>query len=443
MKKRKGKGSRIKGDLPKQLGWLAPGLGVKRWFVPIILGITLIAVGLAILFLDIYRKAPDTWWLPVLSAASLREFSRPVRVILFGLLGVALILWGVSGLNRSLLAPYMRKGRPMLDDLTQHRRLERGPKIVAVGGGHGLSVLLRGLKNHTYNLTAVVTVADDGGSSGRIRRSSGMLPPGDIRNCLAALASDETLLTQLFQYRFSSADIGLEGHSFGNLFIYALSEIMGSFEEAVAESGRVLAVHGRVLPATLHDVKLVADVALPFAVSEVRVEGESKIPKFPGKVNRIWLEPNAPPAYPQVIQALLGADLIVMGPGSLFTSLLPNLLVPDIAAAVRASRALKIYVCNITTQPGETDGFTCGDHIQAIGDHAGEGLFDIIVVNSQQDGNLPEGYQWVVVDEEMESQYPLYQADLVNSDYLTSHDGEKLSKVLMDLLQERTGPLVE
>jgi uncharacterized cofD-like protein len=443
MKKRKGKGSRIKGDLPKQLGWLAPGLGVKRWFIPIILGITLIAVGLAILFLDIYRNAPDTWWLPVLSAASLREFSRPVRVILFGLIGVALILWGVSGLNRSLLAPYLRKGRPMLDDLTQHRRLERGPKIVAVGGGHGLSVLLRGLKNHTYNLTAVVTVADDGGSSGRIRRSSGMLPPGDIRNCLAALASDETLLTQLFQYRFSSADIGLEGHSFGNLFIYALSEIMGSFEEAVAESGRVLAVHGRVLPATLLDVKLVADVALPYAVSEVRVEGESKIPKFPGKVNRVWLEPNAPPAYPQVIQALLGADLIVMGPGSLFTSLLPNLLVPDIAAAVRASRALKIYVCNITTQPGETDGFTCGDHIQAIGDHVGEGLFDIIVVNAKQDGNLPEGYQWVVVDEEIESQYPLYQADLVNSDYLTSHDGEKLSKVLMDLLQERTGPLVE
>jgi uncharacterized cofD-like protein len=443
MKKKKGKSSKIKGDLPKQLGWLAPGLGVKRWFIPIILGITLIAVGLAILFLDIYRNAPDTWWLPVISAASLRVFSRPVRVLLFGLIGIAAILWGVRGLNRSLLAPYMRKGRPMLNDLTQHRKLERAPKIVAVGGGHGLSVLLSGLKNYTYNLTAVVTVADDGGSSGRIRSSSGMLPPGDIRNCLAALASDETLLTQLFQYRFSSGGIGLEGHSFGNLFIYALSEIMGSFEEAVAESGRVLAVHGRVLPATLYDVKLVADVALPFAVSEVRVEGESKIPKFPGKVNRVWLEPNAPSAYPQVIQALLGADLIVLGPGSLFTSVLPNLLVPDIAAAVRASRALKIYVCNVTTQPGETDGFTCEDHIHAIVDHGGEGLFDIIVVNSKQEGNLPEGYQWVTVNEEVESQYPLYQADLVNSEYLTSHDREKLSKVLMDLLQDRTGPLVE
>jgi uncharacterized cofD-like protein len=443
MKRKKRKDLKIKKDLPKQLGWLAPGLGVKRWFILIILGVSFIAVGLGIFFLDIYRNAPDTWWLPIISAASLRVFSRPVRIILFGLLGIALILWGVGGLNRSLMAPYVKRGRPVLDDLTQRRRLERGPKIVAVGGGHGLAVLLRGLKNHTYNLTAVVTVADDGGSSGKIRRSSGMLPPGDIRNCLSALASDETLLTQLFQYRFSSGDIGLEGHSFGNLFIYALSEIMGSFEEAVAESGRVLAVHGRVLPATLHDVKLLADVALPFETSEVRVEGESTIPKIPGKVSRIWLEPSAPPAYPQVIRALLGADLIVIGPGSLYTSLLPNLLVPDIAAAMRASRALKIYVCNITTQPGETDCYSCGDHIQALVDHVGEGVFDIIVVNTKQEGNLPEGYQWVTVNEDLESQYPLYQADLVSSVYLTSHDGEKLSKVLIDLLQERTGPLVE
>lgn len=443
MRKRKGSFLKLRGDLTRQLGWLAPGLGVKRWFIPIILGISLIAVGLAVIFLDIYRNAPETWWLPILSAASLRVFSRPVRAVIFGLLGVALILWGVYGINRSLWAPYLKKGRPMLGDLTQRRRLERGPKIVTLGGGHGLSVLLRGLKNYTSNLTAVVTVADDGGSSGRIRLASGMLPPGDIRNCLAALASDETLLTQLFQYRFSGSDMGLEGHSFGNLFIYALSEIMGSFEEAVAESGRVLAVHGRVLPATLHNVRLVADVALPFTVSEVRVEGESKIPGFPGKVNRVWLEPTAPPAYPQAIQALLAAELIVMGPGSLFTSLLPTLLVPDVAAAVKASRALKIFVCNLTSQPGETDGLSCANHIQMISDHVGEGLFDIIVVNSNQDGNLPEGVDWVMLDEDLNSQYPVYMADLVDREHPTRHDGEKLSKVLMDLLQERTGPLVE
>ena len=442
-KRRKSKVSRPKGELFKQLGWLAPGLGVKRWLAPILLGTSLIGVGLAVVFLDIYRNAPETWWLPVLSAASLRVFSRPVRALIFGLLGIALILWGVGGLNRSLLAPYRRPGHPVLDELTLHRKLERGPKIVALGGGHGLSVLLRGLKNFTYNLTAVVTVADDGGSSGRLRRSLGMLPPGDIRNCLAALSNDETLLSQLFQYRFPSGESGLEGHSFGNLFIFALSEIMGSFEEAVAESGRVLSVHGRVLPATLHDVRLVADVALPFAVSEVRVEGESHIPEFPGKVSRIWLEPNNPPAYPQVIQALLGADLIVMGPGSLFTSVLPNLLVPDIGAAVRASRALKIFVCNLTTQPGETDGFTCEDHVRVILDHVGEGLFDLIVVNSSQEALLPENHEWVRVEEELDNQYALYRADLVDVEQPSRHNGEKLSKVLMDLLQERTGPLVE
>jgi len=173
------------------------------------------------------------------------------------------------------------------------------------------------------------------------------------------------------------------------------------------------------------------------------VEGESHIPDFPGKVNRVWLDPNTPPAYPQVIQALLGADLIVIGPGSLFTSVLPNLLVPDIAAAVRASRALKIFVCNLTTQPGETDGFSCEDHIQAIIDHVGEGIFDIIVVNSNQEGNLPEGDEWVLVDEGLDNQYPLYQANLVDIEHPSRHNREKLSKVLMDLLQERTGPLVE
>lgn len=443
MKKRKVKVSRPKGKLYQRLGWLAPGLGVKRWLALILLGTTLIGVGLAVILLDIYRTAPDTWWLPILSAASLRVFIRPVRALIFGILGVVLIVIGIRGLNRSLLAPYLKPGRPVLGDLTLHRRRERGPKIVALGGGHGLSILLRGLKNYTYNLTAVVTVADDGGSSGRLRRTLGILPPGDIRNCLAAMSNDETLLSRLFQFRFPGGESGLEGHSFGNLFIYGLSEIMGSFEEAVAESGRVLAVNGRVLPATLHDVRLVADVALPFAVNEVRVEGESQIPEFPGKVNRVWLEPNAPPAYPQVVQALLGADLIVVGPGSLFTSILPNLLVPDIAAAIRASRALKIYVCNLTTQPGETDGFSCEDHLRVIQDHVGEGLFDIIVVNSCCEGALPEGYAWVNIEDEQDEQYPIYKADLIDRENPSRHDGEKLARVLMDLLQERTGPLVE
>lgn len=425
------------------LRWLVPGLGVKRWLVLILLGTTLLGVGLAILALEVYRKAPETWWLPILSVASLRVLSRPLRALIFGGLGVGLVAVGIWGINRSLMAPYRRTGKPVLDELTDHRRKEKGPRIVTIGGGHGLATLLRGLKSYSYNITAVVTVADDGGSSGRIRRTQGIPPPGDIRNCLAALASDEALMSQLFQYRFSDGNTELDGHPFGNLFISALSEITGSFEEAVVESGKVLAVHGRVLPATLHDVRLVADVQLPHSVSEVRVEGESTIPKFPGDVQRVWLEPNNPAAYPQVLQAILAAELIVIGPGSLFTSIVPNLLVPDIAAAIQASRALKIYVCNVATQQGETEGYSCEDHVKVLTDHVGATIFDIMVVNSQYEGQLPAGIEWVKMQPDTESEYPIYKADLVDQVQPWRHDSSKLARVIIDLYQERTGPLVE
>jgi uncharacterized cofD-like protein len=429
--------------LSHPLRWLVPGLGVKRWIVLILFGTTLLGVGLAVLLLEVYRTAPDTWWLPILSIASLRILSRPLRVLIFGGLGTGLILVGIWGINRSLLAPFRRSGKPMLDELTDHRRKERGPRIVTIGGGHGLATLLRGLKNYSYNITAVVTVADDGGSSGRIRRTQGIPPPGDIRNCLAALSTDEALMTQLFQYRFSDSNPELDGHPFGNLFISALSEITGSFEEAVVESGRVLAVHGRVLPATLHDVRLVADMQLPHSNGEVRIEGESTIPKFPGDVQRVWLEPSNPAAYPQVIQAILASELIVIGPGSLFTSVLPNLLVPDIVAAIQASRALKIYVCNVATQPGETEGYCCEDHIKVLTDHVGGAIFDIIVINNQFEGKLPPGTDWVKTVPENESEYPIYRADLVDEDQPWRHDSTKLAKAIINLYQERTGPLVE
>jgi hypothetical protein len=220
----------------------------------VLLGVTLLGVGLAILILDVYRTAPDTWWLPIISTASLRFLPRLIRALIFGGLGIALIIGGLWGVNRSLLAPFLKPGRKVVDALAGHRKRERGPHIVVLGGGHGLANLLRGLKDHSNNITAIVTVADDGGSSGRLRKSLGILPPGDIRNCLAALSNDEAMLTQLFQYRFANGSSGLDGHSFGNLFISALSEITGSFEEAVAESGRVLSVSGRVLPSTLHNV---------------------------------------------------------------------------------------------------------------------------------------------------------------------------------------------
>lgn len=429
--------------LARPLRWLVPGLGVKRWLIPILLGTTLLGVGFGVLILDVYRNAPETWWLPLLSAASLRSLDRPLRALIFGAIGTALVLGGMYGLSHSITAPFRRPGRFLLDELAGHRRRDRGPRIVAIGGGHGLATLLRGLKEYSYNITAVVTVADDGGSSGRLRRTLGILPPGDIRNCLAALSSDEALMGQLFQYRFADDEDGLKGHSFGNLFITALAEITGSFEEAVAESGRVLAVHGTVLPATLRDVKLVADVLLPHLSSEVRVEGESHIPKFPGNVRRVWLEPSNPPAYPQVIQAILSADLIVVGPGSLYTSLLPNLLVPDLAAAIRSSRALKIMVCNVASEPGETEGYTCGDHLRAIDEHLGHGLFDLVVSNNCFEGNLPDGVQWVFTDIDLETDFAIYQADLVDQEKPWRHDAEKLARVLIDLYQERTGPLVE
>jgi uncharacterized cofD-like protein len=245
----------------------------------------------------------------------------------------------------------------------------------------------------------------------------------------------------LFQYRFSGAP-ELDGHSFGNLFITALTDLTGSFEEAVAESGRALSVSGRVLPSTLHSVRLLADMRLPHTINEVRVEGESKIPDMAGRVRRVWLEPNNPPAFPPALQALLKADLIVVGPGSVYTSLLPNLLVPEIQAALRASRAVKIYVCNISTQAGETDLYTCHDHLRALEEHAGEDLFDVVLCNSRYDGNLITG-QWVRLDERSRGDPRLHRADLLDPEVPWRHNSSKLASVLMDIYLERTGPLGE
>jgi uncharacterized cofD-like protein len=422
--------------------WLLPGLGVKRWFLVTLLGVTLLGVGMAMLLLDFYRTAePAEDLLVVIDVATLRVLPRWVRVVVFGGAGLALIGWGLWGLNRSLVVPFLRPGVRLVDQIAAYRRKERGPRIVALGGGHGLSTLLRGLKAHSANLTAIVSVADDGGSSGELRRTMGILPPGDIRNCLAALSNDEALLTQLFQYRFSG-ESGLSGHSFGNLFISALAEVTGSFEEAVAESGRVLSVNGRVLPATLHNVHLGAEVQLPNTTSRVRVEGESNIPKMAGQVRRVYLEPNNPPAFPPVIQALLSADLIVIGPGSLYTSILPNLLVPDIAAAIRASRAVKIFVCNIATQAGETQSFTCSDHIRALDEHVDAGLVDLALANDNYDGSLPGGGSWVQADHQ-KTWIPLHTADLVDREHPWRHDSARLAQTIMDVFFERTGPLGE
>jgi uncharacterized cofD-like protein len=297
--------------------------------------------------------------------------------------GLLLIFWGQArtvGAITDVLMPEAEE--ELVDILLTHRRLHRGPKIVAVGGGTGLSNLLRGLKAYSANITAIVTVADDGGSSGRLRREIGVLPPGDIRNCLAALADEEKLMTELFQYRFEAGE-GLVGHSFGNLFLTAMSEITGNLERAIAASSKVLAVQGRVLPSTLSDMKLWADLA-----DGRRIEGESNITKAGGKIIKMGCHPSNPPALPKALEAIQEADYIIIGPGSLYTSVVPNLLVPEIAQAIAHSSVPRIYVCNMMTEPGETDGYTVSDHIRAIDTACGEMVFDAVLV--QRRGASPE-----------------------------------------------------
>jgi uncharacterized cofD-like protein len=317
---------------------------------------------------------------------------------------------------------------------------------VTIGGGHGLATVLRGLKEYAaqdsaydLDLTGIVTVADDGGSSGKLRREMGVLPPGDFRNCLIALADSESLMTRLFQYRFGDGT-GLDGHSFGNLFITAMAEITGSFERALAESSRVLAVQGRVFPSTLRDVTLVAQIRDTHTGNIRRVTGESRIPEAGGTVQRLSLEPEDAPAFPDAVRALLGADLILAGPGSLYTSVLPNLLVADIRQAIRASRALKIYICNVATQKGETEHFAVADHVAALDRHLGPGLFQIVVANDDLTPgcNLPAGVEMVLPELNTSpglgrKSMCLKTAELVDPVCPWRHDAARLSQTLLEL----------
>mgnify|MGYP006292409647 FL=1 len=427
--------------LKREINWLRPGLGYKRWLLLTLFGITFLGLGLALIVLDVYRNAPETWWLPALSALSLQFLDRPIRVIIFGGIGVILVVIGIWGANRSLLQPFMLPGKSLIETLNSYRRRDRGPHIVVLGGGHGMASLLRGLKEYTHNITAIVTVADDGGSSGELRKTIGILPPGDIRNCLAALSNNEDLLSQVFQYRFASG-AGLEGHSLGNLFITALTEITGSFEEAVAESGRVLAVFGRVLPSTLTDVRLLADLINEQGEMKT-VSGESQIRETEGAIRRLWLDPANTPAFPPAISEVLSADLVVIGPGSLYTSILPNLLVRDLAEAVRVSHAMKFFVCNVATERGETDRFNCMDHLRSVEKHVGENLFDLVICNNNYHGDLSQRSDWVKMDTELLRHASVYGGDLIDPVYPWRHDPMRLAKTVMDLFYERTGPLIE
>lgn len=416
--------------------WLYPGMGVKRWLLLLVAGVTFLSLGVAYVLVEIYREMQ----LPaVFYYLTLQFIPRELRALLFAAAGVGVVAYAVYHLNRSLLAVFMRPGQDNLADLVyQHRQRARGPRVVALGGGTGLSSLLRGMKEYTANLTAIVTVADDGGSSGRLRRELGVLPPGDFRNCIAALAEAEPLMTELFQYRFAEGQ-GLDGHSFGNLFIAAMAGVTGNFERAIAESSRVLAVRGRILPSTLEHVTLCAEL-FDQGQGAQHVEGESQIPLSGHPVERVYLEPSAVRADAQALRAILQAELVVLGPGSLYTSVLPNLLVEEVAQAIRASAAPKVYVCNVAIQPGETDGYTVEDHVRAIENHVGPGLIDMVVANNNME--VPSGnwkmelvrpiYAW-------QDRIPITFENLTDPKSPWRHDPDKLARCLLGLLTRFRG----
>ncbi len=415
--------------------WLSPGLFVKRWLLISLSGVFLTSFGLAIWvkltpvnrFLEFVSQA-----LEMIARLVPNSVSGPLAV----LLGVFLLFWGQSRTVETITeALQPDASEELVDRLRTHRRLHRGPKIVAIGGGTGLSTLLRGLKQYSSNITAIVTVADDGGSSGRLRREMGILPPGDIRNCIAALADEEKLLTELFQYRFHAGD-GLSGHSFGNLFISAMTEITGDLEQAIDASAKVLAIRGKVLPATLTDVSLWAKLA-----DGRIIEGESKITEAMGQIRQIGCHPADPVALPAALAAIKEADYIIIGPGSLYTSIIPNLLVPAIRQALAEVTVPRVYVCNIMTQPGETDNYSVADHIRAIKKVCEERIFDAVL--AQRTAPSPQSLQLyaqehshpVFLDREEVGKmgYRIVLANVMAEDEVTakvSHDPQRLARVL-------------
>lgn len=411
--------------------WFYPGLRFKRWIILAFAGMALLLWGIALFI-----------W-PQLSSIPLFP---PFYAALFSLFaGFFLAALGMYKAVHAVVAVFQpQREKSLVDFLYNQRHLERGPRIVALGGGTGLATLLRGIKYYTSNITAVVTVTDDGGSSGILRGELGILPPGDLRNCLLALADTEPILEELFQFRFSSGK-GLYGHNFGNLLIAAMSEMYG-FERALKEFSKVLAVRGRVLPVTLDNIKLKATYQEGFEVL-----GESRIAATFGRIKRVSLVPQQCRPLPAVIKSLNEADIIVLGPGSLYSSIIPNLLVPGVAEAVRRSNALKIYVCNLMTQKGETLGMTAFQHLQALERHAGtSSLVDLVVVNSREflDPELAqrysrEGGKPVEVDlQEFEKRgVSVISAPLCSMEKgLVRHDPHKLAiLILREFLQRETG----
>jgi uncharacterized cofD-like protein len=351
-----------------------------------------------------------------------------LRAVIFGTLGVGFLVFSYLKLTQSVLGPFLpgNSSSSMVEVIHAFRLKSRGPRIVAIGGGTGLSSLLRGLKTYTSNLSAIVTVADDGGSSGRLRDEYRILPPGDFRQCLIALADAEPLMKQLFDHRFKEGS--LNGHSFGNLFIMAMADVTGNFEHALRESGKVLAVKGTIIPSTLQDVTLVA------SINGHTVEGESAIPKQNAPISQVFLKPDGAQLNPEAAQAILDAELVVIGPGSLYTSILPNLLVEGMVEVIKASPALKVYICNLASQEGETDGYNVDDYLRVIRDHVGSNIFDFVLVNSNNSYTPTGGQAQVIFRAEDSTRHPEVRfigADVVNARLPSHHDPDKLARSIM------------
>jgi uncharacterized cofD-like protein len=421
--------------------WMHPGLKLKRWIFLLTASIVILAIGLSGQMGHSFRG----FRLDLVNPKSMERLARQVqtlRFVDFVLLGFG--IWGVVFALRRLafslitiVAPQRGNSQELASLVIHRARINRGPRVVAIGGGTGLPHLLAGLKKFSSNLTAVVTVADDGGSSGRLREDLGLLPPGDLRNCLVALAETEPLMGRLFQHRFEGKG-GLGGHSFGNLFIAAMTEVTGDFGVAIEESSKVLAITGRVLPVTLESVRLFAELE-----DGRSVRGESAITLARGRVKSLSLEPASVKPNAEVLKAIAKADAIVLGPGSLYTSILPNLLVSGVAAAVAGSRALKIVACNIMTQPGETDHFRVSDHLRALQDLSGHSLADYVIANSESPPApllahyVSEGQQMVEIDKKNVADLGvrLVRARLLeNSMQRIRHDPDKLARAIMRLI---------
>jgi uncharacterized cofD-like protein len=407
------------GDILK---WFYPGIGIKRWVALGAFGVLLLILGTANL------RQEEFWLIQLLDA-----------LIVFS--GIIILILGIKRLMRSFIAIFVPASRStqLIDLLYQKKQLSRGPRIVAVGGGTGLSVLLSGLKNYTSNISAVVTVADSGGSSGRLRQQFDVLPPGDIRNCLVALADAPTLMRDLFQFRFDG-NSEFAGHSFGNLFLTVMTRLTGDFEKAIKETSKVLALRGQVIPSTLGDVTLVAHYSDGSIVT-----GEDQIPKARKLISRVNLTPQQPLATPDALKVIKEAQIIVLGPGSLYTSIIPNLLIREITQAIAESEAIKVYVCNVMTQPGETDGYSVSDHIKALLKHSHEQVLDYCVVNN---GEVPEEIlkrysqdnSLLVVNDRKRIEnlgYRVVEEDFTMvQDGVIRHDPEKLARIILSFIEE-------